>query len=930
MEKVLNSSLIRNQVPDFVRSEYPKFVTFLEKYYEWLETTDMVSDGLYQIKNSYDIDNADEYYLEQLKRQLLPYFPNEIVADKRLFLKLVAEFYRTNGTQQSIKFLFKALFNENIDIYYPKDDILKTSDGKWVLPLALRIDTADSNIMNIEKTLLTGQTSKATAVVEKVLRSVDRQLGITYTEVYISNITRLFTTGETVTATYNNGTNNVTVSGRLVGALSEIKIDSSNRGLYYNGYDTTTGYSGDPLTIVGGLNPLANNPIGAIAYVGQTTTGGITDIAVDNGGFGFRKQDVSPNSVILDFTGGFEGAAFGTEAKAELLLLDENTPRTINVSNLSIATLNTLYANIAVVENNVIRTISTSTSFNVYPMAFVTLTGSGGGYRNKPILNAYSLYNENKDDTLVSSSVNIVKNTRIITDNTINFGYFFQNGDYVRLFLNNRYEQILVIEDVSTNTLRFADLFPNDISGVSIYKLNRNDLYNIGSIGRINVINGGNGYALNDIIIFQGGSGYGANAVVSQLYTGNNGIKKVTVNNHSSGAYIIGGEGYMRDSLPTLSVQSVSGANASLIVSEVTGDGEQFSLDTSRIGAISSIRVFSYGYDYVSSPTISLRNADIILSNVTTGQLFVSNTVIYQGSSNVSTTFKATVDAFNPATGLLRVFNYRGTVTIGQSLKSDDNSISSIVNSVTYYGDGRAKATAKFENGLIRYPGIYLNTDGQISADKKLQDGEKYHNFSYIIKTKTDYVKFKKPLNDISHPIGTKSFITRIDDNRENINFINSLIDTSSLFPLNYTYSIANGANTIYTSNVSANLAASVNVADFVIVYGVNKRLANTVNVVSGSNVLFGSSNSVNFINDLLEGDTIYLSTGNTVSIKEVSNSYYAVLNTTINVTSTSATINVVYDLIKKVVSVNANTIIVDTNFKQNGSSLLATVQKSR
>jgi hypothetical protein len=147
---------------------------------------------------------------------------------------------------------------------------------------------------------------------------------------------------------------------------------------------------------------------------------------------------------------------------------------------------------------------------------------------------------------------------------------------------------------------------------------------------------------------------------------------------------------------------------------------------------------------------------------------------------------------------------------------------------------------------------------------------------------------------------------------------------------LNYTYSIANGANTIYTSNVSANLAASVNVADFVIVYGVNKRLANTVNVVSGSNVLFGSSNSVNFINDLLEGDTIYLSTGNTVSIKEVSNSYYAVLNTTINVTSTSATINVVYDLIKKVVSVNANTIIVDTNFKQNGSSLLATVQKSR
>ncbi len=53
----------------------------------------------------------------------------------------------------------------------------------------------------------------------------------------------------------------------------------------------------------------------------------------------------------------------------------------------------------------------------------------------------------------------------------------------------------------------------------------------------------------------------------------------------------------------------------------------------------------------------------------------------------------------------------------------------------------RAKATAVFENGLIRYPGIYLNNDGQPSSDQKLQDDKKYHNYSYVINTTNDYYK---------------------------------------------------------------------------------------------------------------------------------------------------------------------------------------------
>ena len=928
MENVRTSDLVSSQLPDFIKSDYPKFVTFLEKYYEWMETSGKNNNEIDALNFANDIDDANTYYTEQLKKDLAPYFPENIVSNKKLFLKLVTQFYKAKGTQDSVKFLFRALFNENIEIYYPKDDILKTSDGKWILPLTLRIDTTDNNVFNLEKCLVTGLTSKATAIIERVIQSVDRQLGITYTELYISNIKRLFATGETLSASYTDADTEltVTVTGRLIGSLSEIKINSTNRGLFYNGYDTDTGYPGDPVSIVGGLNPTANTPIGAVAFVGNVTKGGITDILVEKSGFGFRDPAVNVGSSIIDFKGGFAGAVFGTEAKASISLLDTTVSRLINISNMSVSTLHGLRPNIANIENVTISNAMSFGSFTVFPITFVAIDGSGGGYRQKPTVETYSFYNEEYDDVLVSTSRVIVKDTYLINDTSVDYTVSFEPGDYVKLFKTNVLEEILEVSYVDTNNLYFTEPFPNDLVGVSVFKILRNDLYKIGSIGRININSGGTGYANGDILIFTGGSGYGANGFVN---VSGGIISSVTINNHSSNAFVIGGEAYSRDSLPIITVQSSAGANANLSVSEITGDGERYGLTTARIGAISSIRITSYGYDYVSAPTVSLRNADLVLANVTPGELFVANTIVYQGTSNSNTTFSCTVDDYDPDNNNIRIFNYKGTLDLTKSLKSDDNVVSANVISSLFYGDGKAKATAKFENGLIRYPGIYLNTDGQVSADKKMQDGEKYHNFSYVIDTQTDYNKFKKPLADLVHPVGTKTFITKIDNNEK----IVAITNTSSFITITAmqdSYNIANGSNTIITTNTSANLISTVNVGDLIILSNVHRRLQNTVNVISGSNILFGHANSVNFINDLQDGDTIYLSTGNTTTIKEVTNSTYAVLNTTINVTSTTATVNLVYSDVARANSINANTIITTTTFRANGNNLSATIHKDR
>ena len=38
MSDLKNSLLVNKQVPEFIREEYPLFITFLEAYYEYLET----------------------------------------------------------------------------------------------------------------------------------------------------------------------------------------------------------------------------------------------------------------------------------------------------------------------------------------------------------------------------------------------------------------------------------------------------------------------------------------------------------------------------------------------------------------------------------------------------------------------------------------------------------------------------------------------------------------------------------------------------------------------------------------------------------------------------------------------------------------------------------------------------------------------------
>lgn len=941
MTNLFTSTLVEKQLPSFIREENPKFVTFLEKYYEWLETNNQVSKAIETYSLSKDIDLTNDFYLNLIKKELTPYFPEEILLDKKILLKFINQYYNVKGTPESLKFLFKILYNEDISIYYPKEEILKASDGKWVRPLALRIDTDDDNVFNLVGVKITGESSKATAIVENVIRSVDRQLGIEYVELYISNINRLFETGEVISGIYiNTNGNSVPVSGRLIGSLSEIKINPEFRGLFYNGFDINTGYEGDPVTIIGGLNPLSGSPVGALATVGETTKGSVIEVSVIDGGFGFRDPAVNLNSSIIDFVGGFANTIFGQESRASISLVDVGNSRVVNVSNTSIETYYTLtldqlsnnYIDVANssyssnIENCVINLITEKQSLNLYPIAFITTDGSGGGYRSLPRADFYSLYMEEYDDNLIILATSTIRGTKVLRDNTQDLRNSFEPGDLIRVVVTNKFEELRIVETVSEDIITVeGPNWENDLGDVKVFKMFRRPLAELGSLGRIKIIDGGEDYVVGENLIFTTNQGYGANAYVSDVHLSNNGIKQITF--RDDGSLIKGGEGYSRTNLPTITIDTVSGSNAILQVSEILGSGVDVELYTTRIGSISTLRIVSYGYDYVSAPIISLRNADLIVSNVTQGQLFVSNTVIYQGISANVTTFSAKIDSYDRETNTLRIFNYKGSLNTALQITSDtDPPVSANVDTVVYYGDGKARATATFENGLIRYPGIYLNTDGQPSSDKKFQDDKKYHNYSYLINTQNDYSKFKKTLNEVVHPLGMKTFVNRINENYEKASNTNISIIQLRTTTLANTFNIVNNSNLIVSTGTSANLLPIVNVGDTLIIKTLKKTLTGTVNVSTSSNTVLG--NGTNFINDLYDGAIINLSTGNTETILQVSNANSFITQNTIGVTANDALINLIFDEVLVVSSVSSNTITLNKNVGANASFATVILQK--
>lgn len=95
-------------------------------------------------------------FVRNFENDYLAAFPEKFLKgeiDKRTLIKNIGDFYRTKGTERSIRFLFTTIIsrnpNEKVSVYAPKDYTLKASTSDWVSKYAVNVNVISGNIKDL-------------------------------------------------------------------------------------------------------------------------------------------------------------------------------------------------------------------------------------------------------------------------------------------------------------------------------------------------------------------------------------------------------------------------------------------------------------------------------------------------------------------------------------------------------------------------------------------------------------------------------------------------------------------------------------------------------------------------------------------------------------------------------------------------------------
>mgnify|MGYP006135036483 FL=1 len=256
------SSVVSRQLPEFVREDHAQFVSFLEAYYEFMQQYEKRD-----LESTRDIDTTLDSFVQYFRNELLSQIPQNILSDKRYLAKQIQEVYRSKGTIKSYEFLFRILFNETPELYFPKIDMLRVSDGKWDQKSIIRTTEVSGDAFNLVGQTIRQGTTRAS--VESVIKFQVGTEEITELTLNEASIVGVFVTGESVTGLDNTDDSTVTLLMKSV--VADFTI--INDGAYYS--------VGSPITLISGTGTDAQAEVTNIGY------GSISSIIVDTPGSGY-------------------------------------------------------------------------------------------------------------------------------------------------------------------------------------------------------------------------------------------------------------------------------------------------------------------------------------------------------------------------------------------------------------------------------------------------------------------------------------------------------------------------------------------------------------------------------------------------------------------------------------------------------------------
>ena len=230
--------------------------------------------NIQQLLDYADVDKTISRFLINFRNAFLTSIPDKIheSLERRNLTKNIKTLYQAKGTKRASEIFFKLLFNEAAEIRYPKDEMLRVSDGKWDTKKILRCLAVGTS----EPANLVGQTitqGSSTAIVEDVFKFLIGGVEVTELVLGDDSISGTFTAGENITGT-DNTDSNVIVTLTVSSIIDQKTI--TNDGALYN--------EDDSVEITAGGT-------GASVKVGTIGPGTIQEVLVDTGGSGYAVGD---------------------------------------------------------------------------------------------------------------------------------------------------------------------------------------------------------------------------------------------------------------------------------------------------------------------------------------------------------------------------------------------------------------------------------------------------------------------------------------------------------------------------------------------------------------------------------------------------------------------------------------------------------------
>lgn len=135
------SYLVAGQLPAYIREEYPKFVAFLEEYYKFLETSGQAHDILLNSEKWSDVETTLDEFIPLFLKQYAYDIPQNALIDNKRIIKYIHSYYESKGSENAAEMFFRFMYNDEIAVVYPGDNILRASDGRWSRKRYIKVDT---------------------------------------------------------------------------------------------------------------------------------------------------------------------------------------------------------------------------------------------------------------------------------------------------------------------------------------------------------------------------------------------------------------------------------------------------------------------------------------------------------------------------------------------------------------------------------------------------------------------------------------------------------------------------------------------------------------------------------------------------------------------------------------------------------------------